>query len=81
MCEKNGEISGLRVHPVFELQSSFQHGKFKFRRITYEADFEYYEKRKHVVEDVKGFSTAVFKLKHKLFVYKYPNIDFRIVKA
>jgi hypothetical protein len=35
---------------------------------------------KMVVEDVKGMETKEFKLKKKIFEYKYPNIDFRLIK-
>lgn len=33
-----------------------------------------------VVEDVKGVETKEFKLKKKLLEYKFPDIDFRIIK-
>lgn len=79
--EQDGLIAGLVVHPVFLLQPAFTFSGKNIRKITYEADFEYYERRKHVVEDVKGFATDVFKLKHKMFLFKYPHIEFRIIKA
>jgi len=78
-----GDIANLRVHPVYEIQPAFRRGGKGERKITYEADFEYAEDGKAVVEDVKGGSgtqTAVFKLKRKLFLYKYPEIELRIVE-
>lgn len=77
-----GEISNLRVHPVYPLQKSFLTPEGKsVRSIKYEADFDYQENDVTVVEDVKGVETAVFKLKHKMFLQKYPEIVFRIIKA
>ena len=32
------------------------------------------------VEDVKGMKTDVFNIKRKMFLYKYPDIDFRSIK-
>ena len=29
------------------------------------------------MEDVKGFKTDVYKLKKKMFLFKYPELDFR----
>lgn len=61
-------IGNLKIHPRYSLTSN----------ITYEADFEYddYEKKDHVVEDVKGTKTDVYKLKKKLFLQKYSHIRF-----
>ena len=35
---------------------------------------------KIIVEDVKGKETDVFKLKHKLFEKKYPDLTLKIIK-
>jgi len=32
------------------------------------------------VVDVKGFETQVFKIKKKLFEYKYPELSLKVVK-
>ena len=77
-----GKISGLRVHPRYMLQEAFKDRSGKTHRaITYEADFEYRENGGVTVEDVKGARTAVFNLKEKLFIHKYPELDFRVVEA
>ena len=76
-----GEIFRLKVHPKFVLQRKFSHQKKKIRSITYTADFSYRENGRLVVEDIKGKATQVFQLKKKLFLFKFPEIDFRIVKA
>jgi len=82
LLAKAGEISELLVHPKFQLQEAFEHCGKHYRAITYEADFMYQdvETGGMVVEDTKGFSTDVFRLKMKMLLYKYPGLDFRIVK-
>ena len=81
LMEKAGEITGLQLQPVFELQEGFRDNKGVWRRpITYKADFLYIEEGKTIVEDVKGMQTDVFKIKMKMFLKQYPTIDFRIVK-
>ena len=80
--EKQGEISNLRLQVKFELQPSFKINGKTIRAINYIADFVYEAKiidteddefceYKKVVEDTKGFRTEVYKLKKKLFEYKY----------
>lgn len=50
-----------------------------FRKIEYVADFQYEQDGKIIVEDVKGMETDVFKLKKKLFEYKYKDLELRII--
>lgn len=73
-------ISGLRCHPVYELQPQFQLNGRSVAAITYEGDFEYRENGALVVEDVKGVETPVFKLKLKMFQFHFPDIVFRMLK-
>ena len=81
ILEKAGEISHLQVHTVWELLPPFRRGKKRYRGIYYEVDFDYLENGQRVAEDVKGFATAVFRLKEKLFRYKYPDVELRIIKG
>lgn len=73
--EQEGLIKGLQLQVPFELVPSFYimiDGKKKKRRnMKYIADFVYYENDEKVIEDVKGRKTDVYKLKKKLFEYKY----------
>lgn len=79
--EARGEIANLEVHPRFQIQEGFKDWKGRrVRPIHYVADFQYYEGNQLTVEDVKGFQTAVFRLKRKLFLYQYPHVVFRMVK-
>ena len=83
--ERAGEISGLTVHPRFELIGAFWCAGKHERPTCYVADFQYLENGKTVVEDVKGgraTRTAVFELKRKLFLFHYGNqLDFRIIES
>jgi hypothetical protein len=77
-----GEISNLELQPRFELQPSFKRGKKTIRRVEYVADFAYTENGRRVVEDVKGgkaTQTQVFRLKEKLFLFRYADLELRIV--
>lgn len=75
-----GQISNLELQPHFILQDSFKKNGKTYRKIEYIADFKYIENGKIIVEDVKGMQTDVFKLKHKLFEKKYPDLELRIIK-
>ena len=79
ILEKANEISELRLQVKFELQPSFKKNGKTYRKIEYIADFTYYDNKKqqYVVEDVKGYRTEVFKLKKKLFEYKYPHLSIK----
>ena len=60
------------VQPKFELLSKFTKKEQNYRSTYYVADFQI----GNIVYDVKTFITAtpVFKLKEKLFNYKYHNL-------
>lgn len=77
---KTNKISDLKLQPRFLLQEGFKKNGKTFRKIDYIADFQYIENGKTIVEDVKGMQTDVFKLKHKLFEKKYPDLELRIIK-
>lgn len=76
ILEEKGIIKDLELQKEYLLQDKFTiNGKTR-RKITYRADFSYVsceDDRLHVV-DVKGFRTDLYKLKKKLFEYKY-NIE------
>lgn len=76
LLEKAGIIKELELQKEFELQPSFKINNRTNRKITYKADFTYKmadSDKLHVV-DVKSPITAkekVYRLKKKLFEYKY----------
>lgn len=82
MLEKSGAISALRVHPRYLIIDRFVHSGHVVRPSFYEADFEYREGGRLIVEDVKGVVTEVFSLKKKLFLLRYgATYELRILKA
>ena len=80
LLEKSGEIENLQLQPKFLLQDSFKKNGKTYRKIEYIADFMYEEKGKVIVEDVKGMETKEFKIKRKLFEYKYPDLELKLIK-
>jgi hypothetical protein len=79
LLEKANEIKDLKTQYEFILQPYFKKNNKSYRQITYIADFVYYDIKldKWIVEDTKGFKTDVYKLKKKLFEYKYPNLTIK----
>lgn len=75
--EDAGAIQNLRRQVSFELQPKYtnNHGEH-IRAINYVADFVYKQDGKTYVRDTKGVRTDVFKIKKKLFEYKYPEYIF-----
>ena len=80
LLERAGEITNLELQPRFLLQESFKKNGKTYKKIEYIADFKYIEKGKTIIEDVKGMQTDVFKLKHKLFEKKYPDLELKIIE-
>lgn len=67
LMERAGEISDLKLQPVFELIPPVkENGKVVQRAITYKGDFSYMREGQLVVEDAKGVRTEVYKLKKKM---------------
>ena len=80
LLEKAGEIENLQLQPKFLLQESFKKNGKTYREREYIADVMCEERGKVIVEDVKGMETKEFKIKRKLFEYKYPSLELRIIK-
>jgi len=79
--QEAGEVTSIELQPRYLLQPKFtQRGK-TYRRIDYIADFLVTLKNgEQIVYDVKGYMTPVFMLKQKLFKFKYPELDLRLIK-
>ncbi len=73
LLQRVGEIRDLRLQYKFILQDGYVFQGKKIQAITYIADFVYWDVGKGcmIVEDVKGFKTDIYKLKKKLFEYRY----------
>lgn len=62
-------LDSFTLQPSYELQEKFRDEDGKaIRAIKYEADFLVYDE--HIV-DTKGFETDVFKMKEKIFKFKF----------
>lgn len=80
----------LHLQPKFLLQAKFRDTNGKMiREINYVADFllgpvlkedELPDVNKHFILDAKGHLTEIYKLKEKLFLYKYRTPIFKIKK-
>ena len=81
LLERAGVIENLKLQPRFLLQEGFTYNGHKERKIEYVADFQYERNGQTIVEDVKSKATRteVYKLKRKLFLYRYKDIVFREV--
>lgn len=82
--ERAGVIRALELQPSFELLPSFRKNGKTWRKTVYKADFRYIlcKDDRIIIEDVKGSTaviTDVFRLKQKLFEYKYPELSIKIV--
>ena len=78
--ENIGEISALKLQPKFLLQPAFRKNGKTFKKIEYIADFMYSQNGKIIIEDVKGMETKEFKIKRKLFEYKFLEYELKIIK-
>ena len=84
ILERAGVIRDLELQPEYELIPLFRKNGKTWRKTMYKADFRYIlaEDDKTIIEDVKGSTaviTDVFRLKQKLFEYKYPELTIKIV--
>lgn len=71
--QKIGEIKELKLQVPYELIPKYKISNKTVRKTTYIADFTYIttkDDKLHIV-DTKGFKTDVYRLKKKLFEYKY----------
>ena len=69
LLEKAGEIQNLRRQVKYVLIPTQRiDGKIVEREVAYKADFVYEANGETVVEDVKGFRTADYKLKRKMML-------------
>lgn len=83
MMERAGLIKDLETQPEYVLQPGFRFRGASVRPITYRADFRYLdiESNRIIVEDQKGHPTAEYKIKKKMLLYNYPDINFMEVKG
>lgn len=66
----------FELQPRFLLQDSFKKNGKHFRKIEYIADFKIGNR----IIDIKGIETEAFKIKKKLFEYKYPELKLELLR-
>ena len=74
-----GEIRKIELQPQFLLQPAFVNSQGKKERaIIYKADFKVTYSDGHVeIVDTKGFKTRDYRIKRKMLLFKYPDINFK----
>ena len=76
-----GEVVDFVLQPTYLLQEGFNLNGKRIRAITYKADFKVIYKDGHEeVIDVKGKLTEEFKIKRKMLLYRYRDINFKCVQ-
>jgi len=80
--KKLGEVTGIECQPVFELQPKFEKHGIKYKAITYIADFrvKYADGHEEIIE-IKGFETPLWKIKQKIFEYRYPDLTLKVIRG
>lgn len=83
LLERSGIIRDLEIQPEYVLQAAYIRDGKKIQPIKYRADFRYLNTstNKIIVEDCKGMKTEIYKLKKKLLLAQYPELNFIEVKA
>lgn len=79
--ERAGIIKDLELQPKFLLLDTIHYKGKTYPKTYYKADFRYFDngKGKYIVEDVKSPITAkdkAYRLKIKMLLAKYPDVDF-----
>lgn len=77
---KNNDNIIFTRQEEFQLLEKFKIGNKTFRETKYIADFVIYTKNGNYIIDAKGMETPVFKLKAKLFAFKYKK-EIIIIKS
>ena len=80
--KKKGFVKSIELQPKFELLPKFEKDGVKYSALKYVADFRVLltDGREQIV-DVKGVETEVFKIKRKIFEYKYPDLSLVVIKV
>ncbi|EPB8173126.1 DUF1064 domain-containing protein [Clostridium perfringens] len=80
--KEDGIVENIECQPEYELQEKFRYKDKAIRPIKYKADFRVTYTDKHIeVIDVKGQILNDFKLKRKMLIHKYRDIDFRCIRS
>lgn len=74
--KEDGFVTEFVMQPVYILQEGYKRGKRSIQPITYKADFlvTYADGTIQIV-DCKGVKTEVYRIKKKIFEYRYPDLE------
>ena len=78
--KKEGTVKSFKMQFPYELQEKFTKNGKTYRAISYVADFVVVYNDFIEVVDTKGKETVEFKIKKKLFEYKYPELHLKIIQ-
>ena len=79
--KEQGVVVDFKLQPVFILQEGFSKDGKRIQPIKYIADFEVTYNDGHVeIIDVKGKITEAFRIKRKILLYKYRDVDFKCIR-
>ena len=79
LLQKASVISNLELQKKFLLIDTIRYKGKTYPKTYYICDFAYIKDGKQIIEDVKSIATAkdkTYRLKIKLLLSKYPDIDF-----
>ena len=77
--KRAGEVKDFELQPEFILQEEFRDKNGNWHHaIKYRADFKviYQDGREEIIDN-KGHKTQVYRIKKKMLLKRYPNINFR----
>ena len=78
--KSKGSIKDYELQPKYLLQEAFEKDNKRYRAINYIADFKVINNDgSFCIVDIKGMLTTEFKIKMKLFNYKYPDIELKLI--
>lgn len=81
ILKRAGEIKDFGLQQKYELQPTFKKNGTTYKAISYVADFVITNNDGTTeVIDIKGMETKEFKIKKKLFEYKYKDLELKIIK-
>ena len=80
-CDTLQHLLGLKAFHSIEYQVSFPMVANGKKICVHKVDFLITDdKGKQTVHEYKGFATDVWKLKHKLFLALYPEIEYKVIR-
>lgn len=80
--KEQGVVTDIECQVKYLLQEKFRYKDAAIREINYKSDFRVTYEDGHVeVIDVKGQILSDFKIKRKMLIHKYRDIDFRCIRS